>query len=271
MSQENANRRNEIGVVLARHQKQFTSLLADKKRSDKFIAASLNIAMDSSLSTCSPDSIVNALIGIAQLDLNPDKNIGHAYMIKYGNNVQLQIGYKGLIQLLFRAGWMIKAYPVYECDEFSISFDGWDNRVEFTPDIDAKEDDDNQWVYKNLRGVYVIARNSVTGDEYSDFISKKLIEKSRLKSQNQKKKDKPEHIWFDWYQEMAIKTAIKKLAKKLPLGDDRANYAMKFDDKAEIGEQVDYAKTAEEGFIVDVDGVIQDKSTDLNNIVSEAA
>lgn len=268
MNQQIANRRTEIGTALARHQKQFTSLLSDKKRSDKFLAASLNIAMDSSLSTCSPDSIVNALIGIAQLDLNPDKNIGHAYMIKYGNNVQLQVGYKGLIQLLFRAGWMIKAYPVYECDEFSISFDGWDNKVQFVPDIDSKEEDDNQWIYNNLRGVYVIARHSATGDEYSDFVSKKVIEKSRLKSQNQKKKDKPEHIWADWYQEMAIKTAIKKLAKKLPLGDDRASYAMLIDDSEQIGKKIDYAETAEQGIIVEAE-VNTEQAIDVNDLVTE--
>ncbi len=262
-------RKTELKTQLAASQNQIKSLLGDKERAFRFLAASLIVGSDQALNQCSTDSVVGALVGIAQLDLNPDKNIGHAYLVPYKGSCQLQVGYKGLIQLLYRAGWLVKAYPVYLNDEFSISFDGWDNQVTFVPDIDNREDDDNNWVYNNLRGVYVIARNSETGDEYSDFVTKKLIEKTRLKSQNQKNPNKPEHIWADWYAEMARKTAIKKLAKMLPLGDSKAMTAIAMDDKAQIGEKVDYKQTAEQGIVIEAE---QEKAdvVDLDSIANAA-
>jgi len=261
-------RKTELKNHLQISQNQIKSLLGDKDRAYKFMAASLIVGNDENLKDCSPSSIVNALVGVAQLDLNPDKNIGHAYLVPYKGSVQLQVGYKGFIQLLFRAGWMIKAYPVYTCDEFSMEFDGWDNKVNFVPDIDNREEDENAWVYSQMRGVFVIARNSETGDEYSDFVSKKIIEKTRMKSQNQKDKKKPSYIWADWYAEMAKKTAIKKLAKALPLGDNRASMAIVIDDKAQSGDLVNHTETAESGVVVDGDGVIQEDKVDLNSVVS---
>ncbi len=265
----NLQRKTELKTQLAASQNQIKSLLGDKERAFRFLAASLIVGSDHALNTCSTDSVVGALVGIAQLDLNPDKNIGHAYLIPYKGRCQLQVGYKGLIQLLYRAGWMVKAYPVYLNDEFSISFDGWDNQVTFVPDIDNREDDDNNWVYQNLRGVYVIARNSETGDEYSDFVTKKLIEKNRLKSPNQKNPNKPEDVWADWYAEMARKTAIKKLAKMLPLGDSKAMTAITMDDKAQIGEKIDYKQTAEQGIVIEAE---QEKAdvVDLDSIANAA-
>lgn len=263
-------RQQEISAGIMSARNSVKSLLTTKERADHFMAAAFHIATDPTLSGCTPASIVNALIGVAQLDLNPDKNLGQAYLVPYKDSVQLQIGYRGFVQLLFRAGWLVKAFPVYSTDQFSIEFDGWDNKVSFVPDIDIREEDDNNWVYSNLRGVFVVARNSATGDEYSDFISKNIIEKVRMRSQNQKNKGKPEYIWADWYAEMAKKTAIKKLAKMLPLGDDRASYGIKFDDKGEVGETVDYKKTAETGVIIE--GTSTDKTDfDINSHIASGA
>jgi recombination protein RecT len=263
-------RQQEISAGILSARNSVKSLLSTKERADHFMAASFHIATDPALASCSAASIINALIGIAQLDLNPDKNLGQAYLVPFRDSVQLQIGYRGFVQLLFRAGWLVKAFPVYSTDQFSIEFDGWDNKVSFVPDLDGREEDNNNWVYQNIRGVFVVARNSTTGDEYSDFVSKKIIEKSRMKSQNQKNAGKPEHIWADWYAEMAKKTAIKKLAKMLPLGDDRASYGIRFDDKGEIGESVDYKKTAETGVIIE--GTVTDKTDfDINSHIASGA
>ena len=263
-------RQQQISAGIMSARQSVKSLLSTKERADHFMAASFHIATDPALSGCTPESIINALIGVAQLDLNPDKNLGQAYLVPYGNAVQLQIGYRGFIQLLFRAGWMVKAQPVYTTDHFTMESDCWDSKVSFIPDIDVREEDDNNWVYTNLRGVYVEARHSITGDRYSDFISKNIIEKSRMKSQNQKDPKKPSFIWADWYAEMAKKTAIKKLAKMLPIGDDRASYGIKFDDKGEIGEAVDYKKTAETGVIIEVTAT-DTTDFDINSHIASGA
>lgn len=243
--------------------RQVESLLADKSKSDKFMAAALVVAQDKTLVNCRVESIVQALVGVAMSDLNVDKNIGHVYLVKYGDDVQMQIGYRGYIQLLFRAGWLIKAYPIYNCDDFSMAFNGWDNLIELIQNIDEREEEDRDWVYQNLRGVYVVARHSVTHDEYSDFVPRKIIEKLRKNSPAQqinkwtKEEDKPRiksglpvGIWHDWYGEMARAKAVKILSKRLPIGDSRVSLAIAADEKSEAGMRVDYMKTAESNTIV---------------------
>jgi recombinational DNA repair protein RecT len=188
--------------------------------------------------------------------------------VPYKDSVQLQIGYKGMIQLLFRAGWVVKCSPVYACDTFRTINDpnGWDKGIEFEENIDERDEGDKDWVFENLRGIYVVARHADTKDQYSTFVGKKVIEKLRLNSPNQranqwsKPADKarldaglPIGIWADWYVEMAQAKAIKKLAKILPIGDSRASLALVVDDKAEIGQRVDYNKTAESGVVIDVE------------------
>jgi len=255
-------RENQIKSLMVQSQKQIKSLLGNKEKADKFMAGALQVATSYELSQCSPDSIVTALVSIAQLDLNPDKNIGQAYLIKYGNNATLQVGYRGYIQLLHRAGWLVKAYPVYDCDEFSMSFNGWENEVNIEPDFESRNDDDKEWIISHIRGVYVVARNSVTNEEYSDFVTKNVIEKSRKASQNQKGA-KPTGVWLDWYAEMAKKSAIKKLAKLLPLSDTRASLAMAVDDRSEGGK----LSRIEDGIILDIEAEQPEASNDLNSII----
>jgi len=282
MSNDIAQRQNQLKPFLLSAQKQITSLLQDESKSKRFLAASLIIASDKSLSKCTPESIVQALIGVAMSDLNVDKNIGHCYLVPYGDSVQLQIGYKGFIQLLFRAGWLVKCFPVYKCDTFEMSFNGWDNEVSFSPDIDERDEGDKEWVFENLRGVYVVSRHADTKDEYSVFVSKAVIEKLRLNSPSQrlgkytKPNDKarlsngqPIGIWHDWYVEMAQGKAVKKLAKILPIGDVRATTAIYSDDKNESGVSVDYKQTAESGVVIEMEtGEIKESAANLDVVLA---
>jgi recombination protein RecT len=275
-------RKEQLKPFIFAAQRQIESLLnGDTARAKQFMAAALVVASDNTLKNCEPDSIVQALVGIAMLDLSVDKNIGHAYLVPYAGKAQLQIGYKGFVQLLFRAGWLVKCFPVYECDKFSMSFDGWDNKVEFVPDIDNREEGDNEWVYANLRGVYVVSRNADTKDEYSTFVSKKIIEKMRKTSPNQKinnytkapekkrlEQGLPVGVWESWFAEMAMGKGVKKLAKVLPIGDPRAQMAIIADDKADIGKPVNFKASSDEGFIIDMDddSVINGESINVTSI-----
>lgn len=264
-----AVRESQLKHALMGVRKQVESLLGDKSRSDKFMAAALVVSQDRSLAGCRPESITQALVGVAMADLNVDKNVGHCYLIKYGNDVQLQVGYRGFIQLLFRAGWQVKAMPVFKCDYFKMSFNGWDNLVDFEPAFDERDEGNKNWVYENLRGIYTVARNTETKDEVSTFLPKKVIEKLRKVSPNQQNKDAPVGIWADWYVEMATAKAIKKLAKQLPIGDRRVAAAIAVDDHNDIGRKVDYARTADTGVIVEADPEPSARPVaDINDVIS---
>lgn len=75
------------------------------------------------LRKCNPMSFMGALMQSAQLGLEPNTGLGQAYLIPYGNEVQFQVSYKGLIELAHRSGQYsaIYAHEVYENDEFSYS------------------------------------------------------------------------------------------------------------------------------------------------------
>ncbi len=58
----------------------------------------------SALQKCDPMSIVSAAVISASLNLPLDPNLGFAALVPYGDNVQFQIMYKGIIQLAQRSG-----------------------------------------------------------------------------------------------------------------------------------------------------------------------
>ena len=195
----------------------------DKAKASIFASAIANMANDYGLRNCSVESIVNTAMQIVQIGLNPNKLFGQAYVVPFklkngGETAQLQIGYKGLISLGMKNGWKFRAVAVYDCDDFSLEFNGLDDKIHFAPNYDERSDDDGDWVFSHLVGVIVYAKDS-SDNVFSEFVSKKKLEKLRLKSQNQSKKDKLEYIWLDWAEEMYKAKALKYVASRLPIND----------------------------------------------------
>jgi len=281
-------REQKIKALLAQTHKQIKSILADEKKANRFTAMALAIAQSKELSECDELSIIEALTGIAMLDLSPDKNLGQAYVVPYstknGKIAQLQVGYKGYISILDRSGYAVKAYPVYDVDEFSIdvSPDGWEETINFKPNYDERDEGDPQWEWEHLKYVVALAKNKQTGDIHKLVLNKKQIDKIRRMSASQKvynsqtKKyevsDKPIYIWADFPIEMALKTAIKKLAKTLPLNEFGAR-AVAIDELNDIGKRIDYAQTAKSGVIIEAQAIEektqqQNGGVDINEMLS---
>ena len=195
----------------------------DKAKASVFASAIANMANDYGLRNCSVESIVNTAMQIVQIGLNPNKLFGQAYVVPFklkngGETAQLQIGYKGLISLGMKNSWKFRAVAVYDCDDFSLEFNGLDDKIHFAPNYNERSDDDGDWVFSHLVGVIVYAKDS-SDNVFSEFVSKKKLEKLRLKSQNQSKKDKLEYIWLDWAEEMYKAKALKYVASRLPIND----------------------------------------------------
>lgn len=195
----------------------------DKAKASVYASALVNLANDYNLKDCSVDSILNVGFQIVQAGLNPNKLFGQAYVVPFelkngGKTAQLQIGYKGWVSLGYRNGWKFKAVAVYKCDEFSIEFGGFEDIIKFIPNYDDRNDDNGEWVHKNLIGVIVYAKDK-TGDIFTEFVSFKKLEKLRLKSQNQNSKDKLNFIWLEWAEEMYKAKALKYVVTRLPIND----------------------------------------------------
>ena len=59
------------------------------------------------LCTCSAQSILKAALEAINLKLSINPKLGYVYVVPYGDNAQLQIGWKGIVQLAIRSGFYI--------------------------------------------------------------------------------------------------------------------------------------------------------------------
>ena len=76
-----------------------------KEREPQFVISLLSaVNSNPTLANCSPQSIMNAAMTAASMDLPINQNLGFAYIIPYKGLAQFQMGYKGFIQLAQRSG-----------------------------------------------------------------------------------------------------------------------------------------------------------------------
>jgi len=197
----------------------------------------LRIAMTSiqqtpKLLNCDPKTLVAAVIEASQLGLEPDGILGYAYLIPYGNKAQLQIGYRGLIDLAFRSGRVTKVYAqvVHEKDEYEVTF-GLNPVLKHIP---TSDDDEGEII-----AAYAVVHFK-EGEPDFEWMWKKDIDKIRKSAKAAK--DGP---WVTHYVEMAKKTAIRRLAKRIPLSPE-------FQRAAVLDEYVSQG-FADNGKVIDVD------------------
>lgn len=82
---------------------KFAEVLGE--RSKQFVTSILSVTRDNKLlSNANPESIMNAAMKAATLNLAIEPSLGFAYIVPYKGNAQFQLGYKGLIQLAIRSG-----------------------------------------------------------------------------------------------------------------------------------------------------------------------
>lgn len=90
------------------------------------------------LALCTPISFMGSLMQSAQLGLEPNTPLGHAYLIPYRIQgvlqAQFQMGYKGIVDLCNRTGEFkqIAAYLIYENDYFDVTM-GLEDDVIYKP------------------------------------------------------------------------------------------------------------------------------------------
>lgn len=90
--------------------------LLDKRASQFTTSLITAVNSNEKLAKCKPETVLNAALTAASMDLPINQNLGFAYLIPYGNDCQFQMGWKGFVQLAQRSGQYktISAAPVYE-------------------------------------------------------------------------------------------------------------------------------------------------------------
>lgn len=177
------------------------------------------------LQQCSQESFMKCLMVSAQLGLEPGL-LGHVYFIPYGQEAQLILGYKGMIELARRSGQIesIEARVIYEFDECEVRL-GLDSGIDHKIDIKAA-DRGKEIAY------YAIAKLKDGGKQF-EVMTKAEIDKVRARS-----KAGNHGPWVTDYSEMAKKTVIRRMFKYLPVSVELQK-AVNLDEAADIGSQAD--------------------------------
>jgi recombination protein RecT len=198
------------------------------------------------LASCTPQSFLGAMMTSAQLGLEVNTPLGQAYLIPYDNQrkgvteCQFQLGYKGLIDLAYRSGEVsiIQAHEVYENDDFDYEL-GMEPRLRHIP------------ARKN-RGkvIYYYAMFKTKDGGYGfDVMSIEDVQ-AHAKKYSKAYGSGP---WQTNFDEMAKKTALKKVLKYAPLKSDFVRAAAQDGSiKTEIDADM-YSVPAEEIPYVEVD------------------
>lgn len=163
------------------------------------------------LQQCDPKSFLAAMMQSAQLGLEPNTPIQQAYLIPYGNQVQFQVGYKGLLELAQRSGKIktIYAHEVRENDEFEMDY-GLNQELKHKP------------LLKGDRGTvigYYAVYHTVDGGYSFVFMTKDEV----LQFAQAKSKTFRNGPWQTDFDAMAKKTVIKQLLKYAPISIELQN------------------------------------------------
>lgn len=165
------------------------------------------------LGACTPNSFLGAMMNAAQLGLEPNTPLGQAYLIPYKNKgvdeVQFQIGYKGLIDLAYRSGEIevVQAHIVYANDEFTCEY-GLEPKLVHKPAVSDRGDP--------VR-VYAMFKTKSGGYGFEVMSMDDVRNHAARYSQSYNSSYSP---WKTNFEEMAKKTVLKKVLKYAPLKSD---------------------------------------------------
>ena len=187
--------------------------------------AATEVRKNKALLNTEPTSFLGSVMQAAQLGLEPGSALGQAYLVPYGNQCQLIIGYKGMIDLARRSGQVLSlnAYAVREGDDFNFQL-GLKPDIHHVPSLEADR------IKKPITYVYAVATLKGGGYQF-EVMSRAEVEATRAKA-------KSKNIWNTYFEEMAKKTVIRRLFKYLPVSIEALEIT-NADAKREAGEKVE--------------------------------
>lgn len=177
------------------------------------------------LLACSIESLMAGIMQAAQLGLEPGQ-LGHCYLIPYGNQATFIIGYKGMIDLARRSGNIKSIYThcVYNNDDFSYQY-GLNQDLKHVPAEGERGD---------FKGAYAVA-HFVDGGYQFEYMTAAEIDKRRKRS-----KAANSGPWVTDFEEMAMKTVLRHMWKFLPISVEILSKVEHADEtvKSEIAEDM---------------------------------
>lgn len=185
---------------------QIKKALPQHMSSDRFQRVALTaFGSNPNFLNCEPMSFLAAMMDSAQLGLEPNTPLGQAYLIPYGNKVQFQVGYKGLLELALRSGKIksLYAHEVRENDKFEVKY-GLHQDLVHEPVLKGERGD--------VIGYYAVYHLDTGGHSFVFMTRDEVLAHAKGKSKTFNKGP-----WQTDFDAMAKKTVIKQLLKYAPL------------------------------------------------------
>lgn len=184
-------------------QRRFENLLG--KKSQGFISSLLQVVNSNNLlQKATPQSVLNAAVTAATLDLPVNHNLGFSWIVPYKKEAQFQMGWKGYVQLALRTGQYerINVIEVY-ANQYK-SFNSMTEELDADFNLEGEGDIVGYCAYFKL----------INGFEKTVYWTKEAVEKHAGKySQSYNKSFSP---WkdADQFHLMAKKTVLKNTISK---------------------------------------------------------
>jgi recombination protein RecT len=202
IAQNNEKTLVRLSATLGKFREKLSQALPKGRNVDQEISSVIaTVAASIPLQRCTSESIALAAYDAATLGL-PVNKLGLAYLVPFGQEAKLQIGYRGYIQLVIESGFVldVNAECVYSKDKFKYIL-GSNPSIFHEPNLGQRG---------NFIAVYAIARLS------NGLLKHVVMSKEQVEHIKSKSKSSSNGPWVTDYDEMAKKTVIKRLCKLLP-------------------------------------------------------
>jgi recombination protein RecT len=225
--------------------------------------ALMTISRQPSLAACTPASLLGAFMQAGQYGLEVGGALGEAYLVPYRNNkngtseAQFIMGYRGMILLARRSGEIstihadvVRDGDAYSPPEFTIDEKG--PRITFSHKHTAP-------ATARIIAAYAVVTFKDGGYQL-DVMTRDELDGIRARS-----KASSSGPWVTDFAEMAKKTVIRRLAKRLPLTPEAVD-AIEQSDRNEFGDMID-------GVVVQADaaGQVAERQTRTKRLAEKLA
>jgi recombination protein RecT len=195
---------NSIRTLLEKHKKEIEAALPKHLTAERLLRIVMTEGRKNpALFECSQESFAGAVMQAAQVGLEPGGALGHCYLVPFKNQVQLIIGYRGLLQLANQSERVSKviARAVYSGDFFEYEFGLKEALVHRQGDPSKRG---------QLTHVYCIVTLK-DGTQMFDVMARDEVDE--IKKRSRAGNNGP---WVTDYDAMAKKTVVRRLFKYMP-------------------------------------------------------
>ncbi len=192
-----------VRVALERMTEQFEAALPKHVTVERMLRVAMTaIQTTPKLLECNRTTLYAAIMSAAQLGLILDGALGQAYLVPYGDKVQLIVGYKGMIHLAKQSGEVGSIVLREVCEN---------DHIEAT---EAPMMLNHQMQLKGERGkithFYAVAYDKAGREIQHEIMTKAEVDAIRARSKAQS------GPWKSDYVMMGRKTPMRRLAKYIP-------------------------------------------------------